>query len=211
MSLPGTPALLTFLPSEFTVQFIDLAEQTRLLGQRAPALQALCDDIEQVRGGNIGKPVDEIAPIALRAQELALQCTRQLQQLADSQYAAMKGGQENLAHLAETTAQVSLAASMCTLAIHTRTDDADETPQASRRVLADAVERLKSAATTYPSLAQRLSFRLASAAAQREDEQLLAQAPTAPGATRSPAGPPSAGSAPVPDGAARATPRRPAR
>ncbi|MGX1853850.1 hypothetical protein [Streptomyces sp. NPDC055299] len=192
------------------MQFIDLSEQTRLLGQVAPTLASLRADVEQVRAGEISKPVRELAPIAVRAQELATRCTQQLADLSTSQYAFMKDGHENLAELAAASAQVSLAAAMCTLAIHTRTEvllyeDADETPEASRRVLNDAAERMDASAKAYRALAQRLSRRLASAAAQREDQQLIGHALVAPGVTTTPsAAAPPAASAPCPSPATRA-------
>ncbi|GAU70764.1 hypothetical protein SSP35_22_00680 [Streptomyces sp. NBRC 110611] len=170
------------------MQIINLTEQTRLLGQVAPALESLREEVERVRGGEISKPVRELAPIAVRAQELANQCTQQLAVLSTSQYTAMKDGPENLAELAEASAQVSLAATLCTLAIHSRTEvllyeDADETPETSRQNLRGAVEELDFAATTYRRLTQRLSRRLASTAERREDQQLIDRALAAPGAT----------------------------
>ncbi|UKY47866.1 hypothetical protein [Streptomyces inhibens] len=100
----------------------------------------------------------------------------------------MKNGYENLAELAEVSAQVSLAAAMCTLAIHTRTEvllyeHAYETPDASRRVLHDAAERMDASAKAYRALAQRLSRRLASATAQREDERFIDRALVGPSVT----------------------------
>ncbi|MER0483138.1 hypothetical protein ABR737_33200 [Streptomyces sp. Edi2] len=195
---------------EFELQSIDLAEQTRLLGQVAPTLESLRADVEQVSAGEISKPVRELAPIAVRTQELATRCTQQLAELSTSQYAVMKDGHENLAELAEASAQVSLAAAMCTLAIHTRTEvllyeDADETPEASRRVLNDAAERMDASAKAYRALAQRLSRRLASAAAQREDQQLIDRALVSPGIpTTSSAAAPTAVNAPCPSPATRA-------
>ncbi|MGW2587354.1 hypothetical protein ACWCYZ_39805 [Streptomyces virginiae] len=113
------------------MQIIDLAEQTRILGQVPPALASLRQEVESVRAGEIAKPLREIGPIALRAQELALQCTRQVALLSTSQYAAMKDGHENLAELVEAATHISLAATLCTFAIHHRTEvllyeDADE-------------------------------------------------------------------------------------
>lgn len=64
------------------MQIADLAEHTRLLGEVAPALNGLRADVEEVRKGDIAKPVREIAPICLRVQELAMQCTRQFHDLA---------------------------------------------------------------------------------------------------------------------------------
>ena len=173
------------------MQFINLAEQTRLLGQVAPTLESLRAEVEQVRAGEISKPVRELAPIAVRALELATRCTQQLAVLSTSQYAAMKNGDENLAELAEASAQVGLAAAMCTLAIHTRTEvllyeDADVTPKASQRVLADAAERMDASARSYRRLTQRLSRRLASPAANREDQQLIDHALVGPGVTTTP-------------------------
>lgn len=114
-------------------QIIDLAEQTRLLGQVAPALEDLRNDVQRTREGEIVAPVREIAPAALRAQRLAAQCIEQLRTLSTSQYAAVKDGHQNLAQLTGACAQVSLAATLCTLAINSRTEillyeDADPTP-----------------------------------------------------------------------------------
>lgn len=173
------------------MQIIDLAEQTRILGQLAPTLKSLREEVESVRAGEIAKPLREIAPIALRAHELALQCTRQVALLSTSQYAAMKDGHENLAELVEATTHISLAATLCTFAIHHRTEvllyeDADETPAASRSTLAEATEELDRAAKTYRRQAQQLSYRLASFAARREDQQLIVQAVDSPGALTPP-------------------------
>ncbi|MEU5833011.1 hypothetical protein ABZ820_04875 [Streptomyces diacarni] len=163
------------------MQFIDLAAQTRLLGQTAHTLETLRTDVEQVRAGEISKPVRDLAPLTIRTQQLATRCTQQLSVLSTSQYAAMKNGHENLASLAEMSAQVSIAATMCTLAIHNRTEvllyeDADETPEASRRALGEVTDRMELAAKAYRRLAQSLSRRLASTAAQREDQRLIDQA-----------------------------------
>ncbi|MEU3934462.1 hypothetical protein AB0E85_20860 [Streptomyces sp. NPDC029044] len=70
------------------MQIIDLAEQTRVLGQVAPALETLRDDVRKVRGGEILKPIREPAPIARRTQQLAMHSTQQLHNLSFSQYAA---------------------------------------------------------------------------------------------------------------------------
>ncbi|MCY0933843.1 hypothetical protein [Streptomyces sp. H34-S4] len=176
---------------EFTLQIIDLAEQTRLLGQVAPALKALREEVESVRAGEISKPLREIGPTAIRVQELAMQCTQQALALSTSQYAAMKDGHENLAELVEATTQISLAATLCTFAIHRRTEvllyeGADETPAASRSRLTEATEELDRAAKTYSRLAQRLSYRLASFGARHEDQQLIARAAVSPGMTNPP-------------------------
>ncbi|MEU8678007.1 hypothetical protein [Streptomyces sp. NPDC048560] len=173
------------------MQIIDLAEQTRFLGQVAPTLKALREEVESVRAGEIAKPLREIGPTAVRVQDFAMQCTQQALTLSTSQYAAMKDGHENLAELVEATTQISLAATLCTLAIHRRTevllyDDADETPAASRSRLSEATEELDRAAKTYHRLAQRLSHRLASFAARREDQQLIARAAGSPGVTTTP-------------------------
>ncbi|RMB80549.1 hypothetical protein [Streptomyces shenzhenensis] len=181
-----------------------MTEHTRLLGEVAPALKDLCAQVQRVWEGEIAKPVREIAPISLWVQELAMQCTRQFHDLSVSQYAAMKGGAENLAHLAGACSQISLAATLCNLAIQDRTEillyeDADPTPAASRNRLQQAGDEMQRAATTYRSVAQQLSRRLASAAARNEDQQLIAHAladgpkkaptttPLAPAATTSPA------------------------
>ncbi|MGW4289674.1 hypothetical protein ACWEIK_22390 [Streptomyces sp. NPDC004673] len=158
-----------------------MTEQTRLLGAVAPALKDLCAEVERVRNGEIAKPVREIAPVSLRVQELAMQCTRQLHDLSISQYAEMKDGNENLAFLVGACSQISLAATLCNLAINDRTEalvyeDADPTPAASRDRLRRAGDEMRQAATTYRAAAGRLSRRLASASAQREDQNLLAQA-----------------------------------
>ncbi|WP_406483918.1 hypothetical protein [Streptomyces sp. NBC_01568] len=166
---------------EFTLQIIDLVEQTRRLGQAAPTLMSLITEVETVRAGEIEKPVRELAPIAVRLHGLAMQYTAQLATLSTSQYAAMKDGHQNLAELAKACAHVSFAATMCTFAIHRRTEvllyeDGDETPKASRDNLKSAAEELMHAAKTYRRQAQRLSFRLASTPARHEDQQLIAQA-----------------------------------
>ncbi|MCX5275355.1 MULTISPECIES: hypothetical protein [Streptomyces] len=173
------------------MQIIDLAEQTRVLGQVGPTLKSLRQEVESVKAGEIAKPMHEIGPVAIRAQMLALTCTQQVALLATSQYAAMKDGHQNLAELVEATTQISLAATLCTLATHDRTEvllyeGADETPAASRTRLTQATEELDRAATTYRRLAQRLSYRLASFPARREDEQLIARAAVPPGAATSP-------------------------
>lgn len=170
------------------MQIIDLAEQTRLLGQVAPALETLRNEVQKVREGQILAPVSEIAPAALRAQRLAAQCVEQLHTLSTSQYAAMKNGHPNLAQLVSACAQVSLAATLCTLAINSRTEillyeDADPTPAASRDHLRRAADEMDRAATTYRALARRLSRRLASAAARGEDQQLIDRAISAGVAT----------------------------
>lgn len=170
---------------KFALQIIDLVEQTRLLGQVAPTLKALREEVESVRAGEIAKPLREIGPTAIRVQDFAMQCTQQALTLSTSQYAVMKGGNENLAELVEATMQVSLAATLCTSAINLRTEfllyeGADETPAASRARLAEATEELDRAATTYRRLAQRLSRRLASFGARHEDQQLIARAADSP-------------------------------
>lgn len=63
------------------MQIVDLAEQTRLLGQVAPALDALRNEVHKIREGEILAPVREIAPAALRTQRLATQCIEQLHTL----------------------------------------------------------------------------------------------------------------------------------
>ncbi|MFJ9551222.1 hypothetical protein [Streptomyces erythrochromogenes] len=164
----------------------------------APTLESLRAEVETVRAGEIAKPVRELAPIAVRLHGLAMQYTEQLAVLSTSQYAAMKDGHQNLAELAEAGAQVAFAATMCTYAIHRRTEvllyeDGDETPQASRDNLKSAAEELVHAAKTYRRQAQRLSFRLASTPARQEDQQLITQAlastPAAPEPRSSTTGP----------------------
>ncbi|MFG2979378.1 hypothetical protein ACGFYY_41135 [Streptomyces sp. NPDC048331] len=176
------------------MQYIDLAEQTRILGQVAPTLKSLREEVESVRAGQIDKPLRDIGPIALRTQELALQCTQQVTLLSTSQYAAMKDGHHNLAELVEATTLISLAATLCTFAIHHRTEvllyeGADETPATSRSTLAKVTEELDRAARTYGRQAHRLSHRLASFAARREDQQLIARAVVDPGGTSTPTEP----------------------
>ncbi|MFF4285687.1 hypothetical protein ACFY0R_10205 [Streptomyces sp. NPDC001633] len=163
------------------MQFLDLAAQTRLLSQTALTLESLRTEMDQVGASEIAKPVRELCPITRRAHELAAQCTQQVADLAASQYGAMKDGVKNLALLTEASAQVSLSAGLCALAIHSRTEvllyeDADATPAASRSVLADAISRMDASAGVYRGLAQRLSRRLASAAARQEDQRLIARA-----------------------------------
>ncbi|MEU9001245.1 hypothetical protein [Streptomyces sp. NPDC048551] len=176
---------------EFTLQIIDLVEQTRRLGQVAPTLELLRTEVETVRAGEIAKPVRELAPIAIRLHGLAMQYTEQLAVLSTSQYAVMKDGHQNLAELAEAGAQVAFAATMCTFAIHRRTEvllyeDGDETPKASRDNLTSAAEELVRAAKTYRRQAQRLSRRLASTPDRREDQQLIVQALADAAATPAP-------------------------
>lgn len=169
------------------MQIIDLAEQTRLLGQVAPALKALRDDVRRIREGEILAPVREIAPASVRTQRLATECIEQLHTLSTSPYAAMKDGHPNLARLAGACAQISLAATLCTLAINSRTEillyeDGGPTPATSRDHLRRACDEMDRAATTYRALTQRLSRRLASAAARREDQRRINRALVGPGA-----------------------------
>ncbi|MEV6513948.1 hypothetical protein AB0M61_48620 [Streptomyces sp. NPDC051642] len=169
------------------MQIIDLAEQTRLLGQVAPTLETLTEEVERVREEEILAPIDQLAPPVLRLHELAITCTRQLHDLSTSQYAAMTYGRENVAHLAEACAQVSLASALGAIAISSRTEillyrGADPTPGTSRDHLRRACVEMDRAATTYHTLAQRLSRRLASAAARNEDQQLIDRSLAAPGA-----------------------------
>ncbi|MEU6227511.1 hypothetical protein [Streptomyces sp. NPDC047042] len=158
-----------------------MSEHTRLLGQVPAALKDLREAAERIQEGDITQPVREIAPLTLRVQQLSMQCTQQFHDLSRSQYAVMTGGPENLAHLAGACAQVSLAATLCNLAIHHRTEsllyeDADPTPNTSREQLRRAGDEMQRAATTYRALARLLSRRLASAAARHEDQQLITHA-----------------------------------
>ena len=160
------------------MQIVDLAEQTRLLGQVAPTLETLTAEAERVREEDILAPIDQLTPLVLRLHELALTCTRQLHDLSTSQYAVMAYGRENVARLAEACAQVSLASALCSIAISSRTEillyrGADPTPSTSRGHLRRACVEMDRAATTYQALAQRHSRRLASAAARNEDQQLI--------------------------------------
>ncbi|WP_329309188.1 hypothetical protein [Streptomyces microflavus] len=181
------------------MKIIDLAEQTRLLGLVPGELGDLRTEIDDVRAGDISRPVREITPIAVRAHQLSIRCLQQLDTLSTSQYAAMKNGHEHLAHLSEAALRISVAASLCTYGITGRTDallyeDSDQTAGTSRRYLSEAIGELDQAAGTYRVLAQNLSRRLASAAARAEDQPLIARAaaeravtavqiPTAPGAS----------------------------
>ncbi|WP_019070549.1 hypothetical protein [Streptomyces hokutonensis] len=167
------------------MQIVDLAEQTRLLGQVARTLETLTEEVERVREEEILAPIDQLAPPVLRLHELAITCTRQLHDLSSSQYAAMTYGRENVAHLAEACAQVSLASALCTIAISSRTEillygGADPTPSTSRNHLRRACVEMDRAATTYQALAQRLSRRLASAAVRNEDQQHIDRSLAAP-------------------------------
>ncbi len=131
-----------------------MTEHTRLIGEVAPALEELSAEAARIREGEIAKPVREIAPLSLRTHELAMKCTQQVHDLSVSQYPAMKNGADNLAHLAGACAQISLAATLCNLAIHHRTDillyeDADSTPATSRDQLRRAGVEMQRAATTY--------------------------------------------------------------
>ncbi|MFJ4572050.1 hypothetical protein ACIP4W_11560 [Streptomyces sp. NPDC088846] len=165
------------------MQSIDLIEHARLLSEVAPTLTALRADVDRIRQGEIAKPVREIAPVSLHVEELALQCTRQLHDLSISQYATLKGGEQNLAHLVGACSQISLAATLCNLAIHHRTevllyDDADPTPAASRDQLRRASDEMHQAAATYRAMAVRLSRRLASAAAPSHGQHTTADGST---------------------------------
>ncbi|MEV7394028.1 hypothetical protein [Streptomyces sp. NPDC091215] len=158
-----------------------MTEHTRLLGEVAPALEELSAQATRIREGEIAKPVREIAPLCLQVHELAVKCTRQLHDLSVSQYPAMKGGADNLAHLAGACAQISLAATLCNLAIHHRTEillseDADSTPATSRGQLRRAGVEIQRAATTYCAVARQLSRRLASFSERAEDRQLISDA-----------------------------------
>ncbi|WP_318209541.1 MULTISPECIES: hypothetical protein [unclassified Streptomyces] len=120
------------------MHIIDLAGQTRALGQTPGELQDLRTEIEGIRAGDIARPVREIAPIAVRAHSLAIRRLQQLDTLSTSQYAVMKNGHENLAVLAEAASRISVASSLCMYGITGRTDallyeDSDGTPQTSRQ------------------------------------------------------------------------------
>lgn len=142
-------------------------------------MEELSAEATRIRKGEIAKPIREIAPLSLRAHQLAMRCALQVHDLSISQYPAMKDGAENLAPLAGACAQISLAATLCNLAVHHRTeillfDDADPTPATSRDQLRRAVAEMRKAASTYGAVAQQLSGRLASPAARAEDRQLVA-------------------------------------
>jgi hypothetical protein len=99
----------------------------------------------------------------------------------------MTYGRKNVARLTEACSQVSLASALCTIAISSRTENllyssADPTPSTSRNHLRRACVEMDRAATTYQALAQRLSRRLASAAARNEDQQLIDRSLAAPAA-----------------------------
>ncbi|MES9558982.1 MULTISPECIES: hypothetical protein [unclassified Streptomyces] len=135
--------------------------------------------MDRIRQGEIAKPVREIAPVSLRIPELALQCTQQLHDLSVSRYATMAGSEENLARLVGACSQISLAATLCNLAIHHRTEillyeDSDPTPAASRDQLRQAGDEMQRAATTYRAVAVRLSRRLAWAAGWSQDQHTIA-------------------------------------
>ncbi|MDV9196050.1 hypothetical protein [Streptomyces sp. Wh19] len=163
------------------MQSTELIEHARLLSEVASALTTLRADVDRIRQGEITEPVREIVPVSLDVQELALQCTRQLHDLSISQYATMKRGEQNLAHLVGACSQISLAATLCNLAIQHRTEillyeDADPTPAASRDQLRRASDEMQQAAVTYRALAFRLSRRLASPAAPRQDQHTMPDA-----------------------------------
>ncbi|MFF3976519.1 hypothetical protein [Streptomyces sp. NPDC001828] len=174
---------------------VDLTEHTRLLGEVYPALTKLSAEARRIREGEIAKPVREIAPLSLRVHELAAQCTQQIHDLSVSPYPTTEGGAESLARLAGACAQISLAATLCNLAIHHRTEiylyeDADPTPASSADQLRRAEDEMRRAATTYRAVAQQLSRRLASFTARpeflhRRSTQATAKAP-APAARRRP-------------------------
>ncbi|MFD4592879.1 hypothetical protein [Streptomyces rubiginosohelvolus] len=147
----------------------------------APALDKLSAEAARIRAGEIAKPFREIVPLSLQVHELAMRCTRQVHDLSISQYPAMKDGAENLALLAGACAQISLAAALCNFAVHHRTEilayeDADTTPATSQDQLRRVGHELQMAAKCYRAVAQRLSRRLASRAAQAEDRRLIAEA-----------------------------------
>lgn len=167
--------------SGVTLHAADLTEQARLLGEVVRALEQLSAEAIRIREGEIAKPIREIAPLSLRVHVLAMRCTRQVHDLSISQYPAMKEGAEHLAHLAGACAQISLAATLCNLAVHHRTeillsDEADSTPATSRDQLRRAVAEMQRAASTYSAAARQLSRRLASPAARAEDQQRIADA-----------------------------------
>ncbi|MGW4671456.1 hypothetical protein [Streptomyces sp. NPDC004324] len=146
---------------------IDLTEHTRLLGQVSRTLRELSTEAGRIRKGEIAKPVREIAPLSLQVHELAAQCTRQVHDLSVSHFPTTAGGAESLAHLAGACAQISLAATLCNLAIHHRTEiylyeDADPTPATSADQLRRAEDEMQRAATTFRAVAQQLSRHLAS-------------------------------------------------
>ncbi|WP_240678213.1 hypothetical protein [Streptomyces griseoviridis] len=160
---------------------VDLTEHTRLLGEVVPVLEELSAEAARIQEGEITEPVRDIAPLSLRTHELAMKCTRQVHELSVSEYPAMKDGAENLVHLVGACAQISLAATLCNLAIHHRTEillyqDADSTPSASRDQLRRAGVEMERAATTYGAVARRLSRRLASFSARAEDRRLISEA-----------------------------------
>ncbi|WP_159058746.1 hypothetical protein [Streptomyces caeruleatus] len=43
------------------LQTLDLTEHTRLMGQVAPTLKALCAEVERIREGDLAQPVRDIA------------------------------------------------------------------------------------------------------------------------------------------------------
>ncbi|GAA3501056.1 hypothetical protein GCM10019016_081630 [Streptomyces prasinosporus] len=181
-------------PPGVVLHTVDLTEHTRLLGEVAPVLKELSVEAARIREGEIAKPVREIAPLSLRVHELAMKCTRQVHDLSVSQYPAMKDGADNLALLAGACSQISLAATLCNLAIHHRTEillyeDADPTPATSRDQLRRAGVEMQQAATTYRAVARRLSRRLASFSARAEDRQLIAEAQR-PSPQKAPSTPP---------------------
>lgn len=104
------------------MQMIDLMEQARLLGALPREFEDLAEEIDQVRAGEIARPVREIAPLGVRAHNLSIRCLTQFDTLAKSQYAAMKEGPEALADMAEATLGVAFAAGTCSQAITDRTN-----------------------------------------------------------------------------------------
>ncbi|MFD5453856.1 hypothetical protein [Streptomyces olivaceus] len=155
---------------------VDLSEHTRLLGEVYVTLKELRAEAARIQKSEIDKPVREIAPLSLRVQELAMQCTRQVHDLSVSQYPQTEDDAEDLAHLVGACAQISLAATLCNLAIHHRTEiylyeDADPTPATSIDQLRRAGKEMQRASTTYRAVAQRLSRRLASFTTRAEGPQ----------------------------------------
>ncbi|MFD8613775.1 hypothetical protein [Streptomyces sp. NPDC059631] len=144
-----------------------MTEHTRLLGEVLAALRELSAEATRIQEGEITKPVREIAPLSLRVHELAMRCTHQLHDLSISQYREMEGGIENLAHLVGACTQISLAAALCNLAVHHRTEiylyeDADPTPASSSDQLRRASAEMQRAAIAYRAVSQHVSRCLAS-------------------------------------------------
>ncbi|MEU8543218.1 hypothetical protein AB0C52_25075 [Streptomyces sp. NPDC048717] len=159
------------------MDIIDLTAQVRLLRHLPRYIGELHAQVTDARAGDITRP-HELAPLAVQAHELSIQCLDQLVLLSTSQYAVMRDGRKNLALFAHATRKVSAAAALCERAITARSDailgpGARRHPDAAAGHLAGAAEELRYAAGIYRVLASSLTRRLSSAPAQAEDQRRI--------------------------------------